>query len=668
VRVSVPSASDTRAEPRTPANGGTPGGRPLQGFATSWLTSRPYWLAAAGILLFAIFLRLWRLDVIIFIDDQATLLRLAEDIDRLGRFPLAGMTSSIGIPSAPIFEYVLAPIVAVSRDPRVATAAIGLANVAAIGGTLALGWRWFSPLTGVVAGLVYATNPWAVFYARKIWSNDLLPPIAVLLMYCLDKAVVGGQAGWGLVAFPLFALGVELHPSFALLAPLLVVLAVVQVRRGQLKHVAIGLGLVALTAVPYVIFILQTQARYLASPGTSGTQTPRIDGDGPGDVMGLIGGWHNWTVEGLDTMLLLPQRLVAVPGAIETVFLALGILAALRLVFGSRQVEHRLRAAGLLLWVALPMLLTMWHPIPLYDYYYLFVLPAGALLIGLGFRLLGDLPVSRRIGRLLVGAALAATIVVASIQTAMVLRQLGYLTDGYVMKFGPPLQTVEQTTRELIDQMDTSGSRRLSVEIDDVNDVAIGYLARPYVPEVQVVARRRGPWDVDFGLPNASRSAPYAFTGPQQLTAPESLDVAYADGARILSGSTTKLVTPGESVGLALSWTVDHHSAEPLTTRLLWEVSLYDPSGHEVRRVAGMAHEWAQLPDGEVVTSWITASTTPDFADGVYLVHVNRLDPQSRKPIPAMDGAQEWTAGTVEFRGNELRSRHAVGLGPDRGD
>ena len=41
-----------------------------------------------------------------------------------------------------------------------------------------------------------------------------------------------------------------------------------------------------------------------------------------------------------------------------------------------------------------------------------------------------------------------------------------------------------------------------------MNDVAIGYLARPYVPEVQVVARRRGPWDVNFDLPNGTVDNP----------------------------------------------------------------------------------------------------------------------------------------------------------------
>src|SRR5690242_7301870 len=108
---------------------------------TSSTRSTRYWVAVIGILALTILLRFWRLDLIQFKDDQATLLRLAEDIVRLGRVPLAGMTSSLGVPVAPTFEYLLAPIVAINRDPRVATAAIGLMNVAGVAGTILFGWR-----------------------------------------------------------------------------------------------------------------------------------------------------------------------------------------------------------------------------------------------------------------------------------------------------------------------------------------------------------------------------------------------------------------------------------------------------------------------------------------------------------------------------------------------
>ncbi len=641
---------DAPANP-TRANDGVPSARVKRAFATAWPTYRWYVLAAIGVMLLTIFLRLWRLDLVVFRDDQATLLRQAEDIVRLGRFPLAGMTSSIGIPLSPSFEYLLAPIVAASRDPRVATGAIGLANAAGVAGTLLLGWRWFSPLAGVVAGLVFATNPWAVFYARKVWSNDVVAPMAVLLLFCLDSAVVGGQVAWAVVAFPVFALGVEFHPSFALLAPLMLVFGVVLIRRGHVMHVALGLGLAALTTVPYLVYTVQTQGSYLVALAPNGVQPPQIDGTGPGEVMGLIGGWHNWSIEGLDSNALLPLRLAVVPGAIETLLLALGVAAAVMLVFSRRgQRDLRLRAAGLLLWVVLPMLSTIWHSIPLYDYYFLFVLPAGALLIGLGIHTLGQLALSRRAVRLLVGAALAATIGVAAIQSVIVLRQLGYVTNAYVVTYGPPLEAAEQTTRELIDQVNRSGARELSVEIDDVNDVAIGYLARPYVPEVQVVARRRGPWDVDFDLPNQSGRVPYALTAAPQLTAPQALDVSYADGVKAVSEATTRVVTPGESVGLALTWTVDHHAPEPLTSRLVWELSLYDPSGHEFRRIAGLPHDWAPLADGEVVVSWITVATPPEAAEGVYQVHVDRLDPLTRKAVPSVGSGPEWSAGTVEVR------------------
>jgi hypothetical protein len=656
VTLSVTADSDTAVDllaPTNPsrANRHNPGRRLMRGFATRWSTSRLYWVAAIGIMVLTIFLRLWRLDLVQFKDDQGAALRLAEDLVRLGRVPLAGMTTSIGIPIAPTFEYVLAPIVAVSRDPRVATAAIGLVNAAAVASTILLGWRRFSPLAGLVAGLVYAANPWAVFFARKVWNQDVVAPTAVLLLFCFDNAVVGEQVAWGVAAFPVFALGVEFHPSFVLLAPLLAALGAVMVRRHQLKHVAIGLGLATLTTVPYFIYNLQTQWTYLgvlAAP--SGAHPPHVDAAGPGAVMGLIGGWKNWYVDGLDIEYLLPWRLAAVPGGIETLLFALGIATALTLVFGSRQVDYRLRlrAAGLLLWVLLPMLLTIRHTIPLYDYYFLFVLPAGALLVGLGFRLLGEICRSRRAGRLLLGAALAAIFGMASMQSFIVLRQLAYLTDAYFVNYGPPLEAAEQTTRELIDLVNRGRGRELSVEVDDVNDVAIGYLARPYIPKVQVVSRRRGPWDGDFDLPGQSGSAPYVLAAPPRLTAPESFDVYYADGVRVLSASTTRVVAPGESVGLALTWMIDHHSPESLTNRLVWELSLYDPSGHEVRRVAGLPHDSALLADGEVVVSWITAGTDTAAAKGLYQVHMDRIDPVTRRPLPAIDANTEWSSGTVE--------------------
>lgn len=406
------SYCDTTADPHAPAGPASAndhglGKHSTRSVAAGWSPSRWFWVAAVGIILVALFLRLWRLDLVQFKDDQPEALRLAEDTLRLGR-ALAGMTSSIGIPLAPSFEYFLAPIVAVSRDPRVATGhrtgqRRGRGGHVSVG--LAVGFARGRP--GGRARVRHQS------VGRLLRAQGVEPGRAFADGGVAD--VLPGQgrhrwAGWlgHLPRFPVFALGVEFHPSFGLLAPFLVVLGVLQVRRGQAKHLAIGLALAALTAVPYLSYMLQTRARDVSGLASSGPLPIQIDGAGHGNVVGLIGGWHNCNVEPLDITPLLPWRLAAVSGAIETLLLALGIAAALMLVFRSRQVEQRVRARGLLPWVLVPMFLTIWHPIPLYDYYYLFVLPAGALLIGLGIHLLSELGVSQRAGRLLVGAALAA--------------------------------------------------------------------------------------------------------------------------------------------------------------------------------------------------------------------------------------------------------------------
>src|SRR5579884_2489350 len=119
-------------------------------------------LPAVLIVALAAWLRLQRLDLVQFLNDEGQALLFAEDLVRLGKVPLVGLITSVGMQSPPTFIYVLAPVVALSRDPAVASGLIGLANVAAVGGVLVLAWRRLSWLAGLVAGLDLATNPWAV--------------------------------------------------------------------------------------------------------------------------------------------------------------------------------------------------------------------------------------------------------------------------------------------------------------------------------------------------------------------------------------------------------------------------------------------------------------------------------------------------------------------------
>src|SRR5579859_7544850 len=108
--------------------------------------------AAVAIVGLSAGLRLWRLDLVVFKNDEAGWLRLAEDMVRLGRVPVTGLVISIGIRAPALFVYLLAPIVAVSRDPRLASGAIAPAITAGAAATGLLGWRILSPQGGLVAG------------------------------------------------------------------------------------------------------------------------------------------------------------------------------------------------------------------------------------------------------------------------------------------------------------------------------------------------------------------------------------------------------------------------------------------------------------------------------------------------------------------------------------
>jgi hypothetical protein len=61
-------------------------------------------VAAIGpILILAACLRLWRLELVEFKNDEAAALRLAENLVRLGRIPLVGLRTSLGAQSPPEF-------------------------------------------------------------------------------------------------------------------------------------------------------------------------------------------------------------------------------------------------------------------------------------------------------------------------------------------------------------------------------------------------------------------------------------------------------------------------------------------------------------------------------------------------------------------------------------
>ncbi len=218
------------------------------------LKSGLFWryLLLVLILLLATGLRLTRLGLIEFKFDEATMARSALAVAREGRLPLVGMVSSQGPHNPPLMIYVLALPFAFSFDPRLAAGWTALLGVVAVGLTYWLGRRYFGWRVGVVAALLFAVNPWAVFQSRKIWAQNL--PVLTLLFIVALLALVVGRRSWALVGALAAAGGlVSLHLGGLTFFFVLGAVGVLFWRRVRPAPALVGLVVLLLILSPYLI-------------------------------------------------------------------------------------------------------------------------------------------------------------------------------------------------------------------------------------------------------------------------------------------------------------------------------------------------------------------------------------------------------------------------------
>lgn len=217
-------------------------------------------ISLVAILGLAAFLRLWNLDATEFKYDEARVCNLAARFVDTGIPPVRGMGSSTGIDNPPLAVYLMSLPVFLSRDPLVASAFVALVNVLGVWGCYALGRRYWGRGVGLLAALLLAASPWAVFYSRKVWAQNLLLPWTLLFFALLLAWLVDGK-NWALGgAIVALAALTQIHfatlafvPVFALL---LLVTLIVRIKRRQMaplwKPLAVGIGVSALLYAPYL--------------------------------------------------------------------------------------------------------------------------------------------------------------------------------------------------------------------------------------------------------------------------------------------------------------------------------------------------------------------------------------------------------------------------------
>jgi hypothetical protein len=342
------------------------------------------WLGRSGLIVALILgavTRLGWLDLIEFKNDEAWALSVATSIARGQALPLVGIGSSLGVPNAPFFVYLMAIPELFSHDPAFATGLIGLLGVVAIVLTYAFG-RWLvDDVAGVSAALFFAVSPWGIVFSRKVWAQDALPAFVTITLFCLLVAYRDGRRFLILPGIASLTLATQLHPtawSLCVPAGILIGAALVEDRAcpsRTVRPLGIGIAAALFLEAPFVLWQIRNGWLLLDAARRVAGNPARLDlsalhfavsvavGNGY-PLLAPVDDW--WSISRwIELGLLLGGIAVIAGGALAT-----------------RKRTVQVEACAVLAWLAAPILAQSYHSVPVFPHYFIVVWPAPFLIMG----------------------------------------------------------------------------------------------------------------------------------------------------------------------------------------------------------------------------------------------------------------------------------------------
>lgn len=171
--------------------------------------------------------------------DESTVARRALSIAYEGDRPSVGVPASVsGLSHMPLNLYLMALPLRLWNDPTGAVIFSGLLEGVGVLACYLVARAYLGRRAGLIAAALFACNPWAVLYARKIWSLEkplfvmgfIAPLLAtfarkrpwVFPLACLGYAALWGLHSASLIFVPIFGLTLLLYRDALAWKPLLV--------------------------------------------------------------------------------------------------------------------------------------------------------------------------------------------------------------------------------------------------------------------------------------------------------------------------------------------------------------------------------------------------------------------------------------------------------------
>lgn len=624
--------------------------------------------------------RLRELDLAQFKLDDAMALSLAIAIREGSHYPLTGIPSSVGVTNPPLLPYLLALPLFVWRDVLAPIAFVGLMNVAAVGLTFVLLRRHFHWAAALVGGALFAVGYWPVFYSRFLWAQNFLPAFSAAMGLCVYEAVVRGRRPWYGVAALLVGLMAQLHFSGLALVPLVLLVGVL-FRRRLGAALFWGVGLLLLPFLPYAAFDLFS--------GSSNIERAWALVQRPASWQ--LGAWRYLSVllghQGFEASLGEANELLkaATPdlgwsSRVEAALLLAGMgLVAWRVLRPKEGSDERTRYGLLALWVAMPPLVFARASYPVYDHYFLIVLPALFAVVGIAvgnsalrlaeWAALHRHPVVR-------GVLVATLGVVAVLVAAVVGAQ--FLVNTYVLDYtaqglaqdarGVPVGRFRAALRELARAQAETGATSLWIippsetvhhwgtltqVLEPLGRLALGVRTleegetlvwRPSSP-VQLYLTLAGSGSADRFLRETFPEALWSQV-PGQDGRPfldvfavstvemqrvvgqmEPVDMTTTRGVRVLGVQYPRAVRPASVLPVAIHWSVVPEPRERPRAGDRFAVHLVrEPFGLQSAQQDGIGYPSGWWQPGDHVLSWYPIVLPETLAEGEYYLRVGMYD------------------------------------------
>lgn len=215
------------------------------------------------IILIAIFLRLANIEYMEFKNDEAKNSFLTVNLIKNKVLPLMGDTASTGVHHPAMFIYLLTIPFMLSYNPVIAAIYIVLLNILAVYICYLFCSEFFNKTVALLATAFFAINPWAIFYSRKIWAEDVLPLFVLACFYFLYKVIFKQHQKYIIYSFITLAIFTQLHASsFYFLISFFIILAISKPKI-KIKYYLLSALAFLVLYIPYALYIFQNRLNSL---------------------------------------------------------------------------------------------------------------------------------------------------------------------------------------------------------------------------------------------------------------------------------------------------------------------------------------------------------------------------------------------------------------------